>query len=88
MYIFSLSKQFKKDIKKVYPEKQKAFKKLQEVFSAKYQNSKKFHHHKLRGKLKDYYACHLEQDLIIIYQKDKKNKIIYLLGIGSRSELF
>jgi len=88
MYIFRPSTQFKKDIKKVYPEKQKAFKKLQEVFSANHQSSKKFNHHKLHGKLKDCCACHLKSDLVLIYQRDKEDKIIYLLRLGSHSELF
>ncbi len=88
MCIFSPSKRFKKDIKKAYPDKRRAFKKLQEIFNANYQINKKFHHHKLHGKLKDYYTCYLGPDLVIIYRKDKKNKTIYLLRIGSPSELF
>jgi len=87
-YLFKPSKSFRKDIKKIYPNKNQALKKLKSVFGSSHRTEKKLRHHKLHGQMKNLYACHLKPDLVIIYKEDKKNKIIYLLRIGSHSHLF
>ncbi len=91
MYSLKYSKKFRKDIKRAHRKKIVDLKKLRKILdtlSLEEKLVKKYYHHKLHGKLKDCYAYHLRPDLVLIYQKDKKNKIIYLLRIGSHSELF
>ena len=44
--------------------------------------------HHLKGKRAYYLECHLKPDLLLIYFKDEKQKVIYLQDIGSHGELF
>ena len=44
--------------------------------------------HKLEGKYKNCWECHVQPDWLLIWQIDEKLKSIYLVGTGSHSELF
>ena len=44
--------------------------------------------HKLIGNYKGCLECHIMPDLLIIWEQDDEVKEIYLLDIGSHSELF
>ena len=44
--------------------------------------------HKLIGNYKGCLECHILPDLLIIWEQDDAEKEIYLLDIGSHSELF
>jgi mRNA interferase YafQ len=90
MYLLKYSKRFKRDLKRINKRKglnADLFEKILRLMRY-IGNTSVLPKTEDLGKLKDCYACHLEPDLVIIYQKDKKNKIIYLLRIGSHSELF
>lgn len=87
-YTLKFAKSFKKAFKKLNNKEQEIFweiiKKLQndEILEAKYCD------HSLIGDLKDYRECHLRPDLLLIYQKQDKELIIYCLNIGSHSDLY
>lgn len=48
------------------------------------------HHrpHMLTGIFKGHYECHVKPDWLLIWTKDKKQKVITLVATGSHSDLF
>jgi len=48
----------------------------------------KYKDHKLKGVFKSCRECHLQNDILLIYNVNKKTGTISLLRIGSHSELF
>jgi len=44
--------------------------------------------HQLKGKLKNFRELHIEPDWLLIYQIDKENNVLKLIGTGSHSYLF
>ncbi|MBX2670484.1 type II toxin-antitoxin system YafQ family toxin, partial [Campylobacter jejuni] len=42
----------------------------------------------LKGNYIGFRECHIQQDLLLVYQKQDDKLILYLLRIGSHSELF
>ncbi len=53
-----------------------------EPLEAKHQN------HRLQGKYKDCFECHVKSDLLLIYKIDTENQILLVVDIGSHSDLF
>jgi len=49
---------------------------------------KKYNDHALKGIYKGYRECHLKPDLLLIYQVDMKEGIVYAVNVGSHPELF
>lgn len=49
---------------------------------------KKMKPHKLIGNYKDCMECHILPDLLMIWEENETEKEIYLLDIGSHSDLF
>ncbi|GAA8115955.1 type II toxin-antitoxin system mRNA interferase toxin, RelE/StbE family [Helicobacter pylori] len=47
-----------------------------------------FKDHPLKGVLKDFRECHLKPDLLLVYQIKKPKNTLFLLRLGSHSELF
>lgn len=48
----------------------------------------KFRDHELRGKFRGLRECHIESDLLLLYQIDEENGNLYLLNLDSHSNLF
>ena len=44
--------------------------------------------HKLKGNYKRYWECHLKPDWLLIWEKDNKSHVIYLIRTGTHSDLF
>ena len=44
--------------------------------------------HGLKGELKKYRECHIKGDLLLVYQRNKKELILVLVDIGSHSQIF
>ncbi|WP_157808194.1 type II toxin-antitoxin system mRNA interferase toxin, RelE/StbE family, partial [Helicobacter pylori] len=42
----------------------------------------------LKGGLKDFRECHLKPDLLLVYQIKKPKNTLFLVRLGSHSELF
>ncbi len=90
-YTFFYAKKFKKGYKKI--SKNPFFKKtllencLQKLASEG--NLKgNFYNHKLQGKFEGCFECHIQPDVLLIYEVDKNERKISLLGIGSHADLF
>ncbi len=48
----------------------------------------KYYDHQLSGVLKNLRECHLEQNLLLIYELSPESLTLFLVNIGSHSELF
>ncbi|GAA7036170.1 hypothetical protein AOH447_06310 [Helicobacter pylori] len=48
----------------------------------------KYKDHPLKGALKDFRECHLKPDLLLVYQIKKQENTLFLVRLGSHSELF
>lgn len=44
--------------------------------------------HKLKGNLQDIWDIHLKYDLVLLFKLDESGRCIYLLNIGTHSEVF
>lgn len=87
------STKFKKDLKAYikYPKKIEAIKNCLDLLSAGgYEKiPQKMKPHKLSGNYKDCWECHIQPDLLIIWeQQEEPEKEIYLIRLGSHSDLF
>lgn len=84
-----LSKQFRKDFKR-YRYNQKAIEELNEILGILKQGKSipaEKNPHSLKGQYKGCMECHIGPDYLLIW-KDEINDIIYLVRLGSHSELF
>jgi len=91
MYFLKYSNKFKKDIKCCAKRTDFKPNALEIVLNKIMENGpleEKYQNHKLTGEFKDCFECHIKSDLLLIYQIDRPNKLIYLLRIGSHSDLF
>ncbi|GLP46882.1 type II toxin-antitoxin system YafQ family toxin [Helicobacter pylori] len=50
--------------------------------------SPQFQDHALKGKWKPFRECHLKPDLLLVYQIKKQENTLFLVRLGSHSELF
>ncbi|GAA8171021.1 type II toxin-antitoxin system mRNA interferase toxin, HP0892 family [Helicobacter pylori] len=48
----------------------------------------KYKDHPLKGALKDFRECPLKPDLLLVYQIKKPKNTLFLVRLGSHSELF
>lgn len=48
----------------------------------------RYRDHALTGRFHGCFECHLQPDLLLVYQIDNKENLLLLLRIGSHSELF
>lgn len=83
---------FAKSFKKSYKKLNKNDKELFAEVSLKLANNEilepKYKDHALKGEYIGFRECHLKPDLLLIYQKQESELILYCLNIGSHSELF
>ncbi len=49
---------------------------------------KKYKDHKLSGDYIGYRECHVQNDILLVYSIEGEVLVLYLLDIGSHSELF
>ena len=47
-----------------------------------------FRDHQLQGELGEYRECHIKHDLLLIYSRDERNRIVTLFNIGTHDDLF
>lgn len=82
------TKQFRKAFKR-YQNKPKVVQSMERCFRYLEKGisfPKKYQNHKLKGRKKDFFECHIQPDVLLIYLK-RGNKI-NLVDIGSHSEIF
>lgn len=49
---------------------------------------RKYKDHELKGKFQGIRECHIEFDLLLLYQTDNVNQLLVLVNIGTHSDLF
>ncbi len=84
------SKQFKKDYKKIQ-NNAKLKQALIDVLNQLCQERSlpaKYKEHSLIGEYIGYTECHIKPDLLLIYRIKDDELILYVLRVGSHSELF
>lgn len=86
------STRFKKSLKKHLKnpsERKSIFETLEFLKSGGFDSiPQKMRPHKLIGNYKGCLECHIMPDLLLIWEQDDTEKDIYLLDIGSHSDLF
>ncbi len=91
MYILTYSSRFKKDLKKISGNPAFDIASFSLITDALLEGGllgKRYRNHKLLGEFNGCYECHVHPDVLLIYQVDEKLQIVYLLRIGSHSDLF
>ena len=91
MYTVILSRQYTKSLKRWVRNKNFDEKKLQTVIKM-LESGKDLplshRDHQLKGNFKEYRECHIQNDILLMYQKYDDILILLLVNIGSHSELF
>lgn len=52
------------------------------IISSKYQD------HKLQGNMSHFRELHIQPDLLLVYQRMRKLKVVRLVNVGSHSDIF
>ncbi len=89
MRILKVTKQFKKDLKKVKRNSKFNIEKLFYIVDILSKNGElppEYLPHQLIGNWKPHWDCHIQPDFILIYAVD--DKVLKLARCGSHSELF
>ncbi|RDU62110.1 type II toxin-antitoxin system YafQ family toxin [Helicobacter didelphidarum] len=87
-YSIETTKRYEKERKKLSKENQDLLDEIiyrlanNEILEPKYKD------HALSGNLKGFRDCHINPDLILIYEKDNDRLIIMALRVGSHSKVF
>ena len=87
-YEVQYSKKFKKGYKKLSVKEQKIAGEIIDRLANDETLEPKYRDHALKGKYIGFRECHIDPDLLLVYQKQDDVLILYLLRIGSHSELF
>jgi len=89
MKILRFSTQYKKDFKRYrrQPEKLQILLNVFRMLENEEELPKEFKPHKLKGQYKGCMECHIDDDLLLIWF-DEVGEFIYILRLGTHSELF
>lgn len=91
MYRIIASSRYRKDFKRLSKSGCFDVKKLEKVIDLLANNRdlpKKCINHPLKGLYKGSFECHIEPDLLLIYEKIEDMLVLYLVRLGSHSDLF
>ena len=91
-YDIIITSAFKKQLKSI-KKRNKSLDKLTEVVNKLANNEtldEKYRDHQLVNteRFKDCRECHIEPDWLLVYKRNKKELILYLIETGSHSDLF
>lgn len=84
--IIILSKEFKKDFKKLSSKEKTQFQDRLEIFQED-QNNPQLNNHKLHGKYNGFYSINVSGNMRAIYEVISKNKVLFI-KIGTHSQLY
>lgn len=87
-YNIEYSTKFKKRYKKLNAKEQQEARAIINRLANDKQLEIKYRDHSLKGEFINFRECHIQPDLLLIYQKQDDKLILYCLNIGSHSELF
>ncbi|MFP6291972.1 type II toxin-antitoxin system YafQ family toxin [Helicobacter pylori] len=88
MLMIETSKKFDKDLKILVKNDLKLLYKVVGNLATEQPLAPKYKDHPLKGALKDFRECHLKPDLLLVYQIKKPKNTLFLVRLGSHSELF
>ncbi len=93
MYEIRLAKSFRKSLKRIVRSGQERgvkeeIESILDIIARKQNLPKKYDDHALTGDYKGYRECHLRPDLLLIYQVNTREGIVYAVNVGSHPELF
>jgi len=86
-----LTSRYKKDLKKKVHNPRFRIKEFNCVLTCLIQGRvlpERYRNHGLAGEFGGYFECHVQPNILLIYGIDVERNILYLLRIGSHSELF
>ena len=91
-YEIVLTSSFKKELKQI-KKRNKDINKLTTIVNALANDEEldaKYHDHQLYNstRFKDCRECHIEPDWLLVYKKNQKDLILFLIETGSHSDLF
>ena len=91
MYEIRSTKTYRKAFKRASRHKDVDLRLLEEVIDT-LAHGKKLHSrykdHQLSGELKEFRECHIQNDVLLVYQRVDEVLILLLVNIGSHSEVF
>jgi mRNA interferase YafQ len=93
MYQVIASKQYQKALKKLVKAglKKKVEEEIKDVIkllASKKKLGAEYQDHQLQGELREYRECHIQGDLLLVYQIIKDELVLVLVNIGTHSDLF
>ncbi|EMG98449.1 type II toxin-antitoxin system mRNA interferase toxin, HP0892 family [Helicobacter pylori] len=88
MLTIETSKKFDKDLKILVKNDLKLLYKVVGNLATEQPLAPKYKDHPLKGALKDFRECHLKPDLLLVCQIKKQENTLFLVRLGSHSELF
>lgn len=91
MYYVISSKKYSKSLKRVSQDKDFDVKKHKEIINLLKNNDKltaQYRDHELKGEYAGVRECHIQNDILLLYRKDKDVLVLLLVNIGTHSNLF
>lgn len=80
--------EYKKAYSKLTDKQRKAVDEVVDMLICNLPLPPKYKDHKLKGNFLGYRDCHVCNDLLLLYKKNKKTFVLTAVSIGSHSELF
>lgn len=91
MYKIILTHKFKRSLRKIKKSGKQGvleINKVSKTIASGQKLGSRFKDHKLHGGSLGIRECHIKDDLLLIYRKDKENLVLILINIGSHDDLF
>ncbi|MDO8604055.1 MAG: type II toxin-antitoxin system YafQ family toxin [bacterium] len=91
MYHVISSNQYRKSLKRVEQHKDFHIKKLDEVVLLLKKSEKipaQYKDHELKGEFVGIRECHVQNDILLLYRKEKDVLVLLLVNIGTHASLF
>ena len=90
MYFVKENKKFRKSFKKYFRSGRINREDVQNVVETLVSGEKLvgYKDHELKGDFQGIRECHIESDLLLLYQINEEEKIVILVNMGSHSDLF
>jgi len=91
MLIAKYSRRFKKDFKaavKADPSAANELRAVLDILLAGRHLPLKYRQHKLSGEFSECLECHLRPDLLLVYKINRSEPMLFLLRLGSHSQIF
>lgn len=91
MYYIAYSSQYKKSLKRISQHKDFDVKKHREVVALLESGenlNQKYRDHELKGEYSGVRECHVQNDILLLYRKEKNVLVLILVDIGTHSYLF